>query len=330
MGCRMAEKKDILVEVKNLKKYFPVRRGLLHRAVGYVRAVDGVSLSIERGKTLGLVGETGSGKTTLGRAILRLIPPDSGEILFEGKDILSLRGKELKALRQQMQIIFQDPYGSLNPRMKAGDIIAEGLRNFRRGSKAEIRSRVGELLKIVGLDLESANLYPHEFSGGQRQRIGIARALALNPGFIVCDEPVSSLDVSIQAQILNLLSDLQSRFGLAYLFIAHDLSVVEHISERVAVMYLGKVVEEASNRELYQNPLHPYTRELLESIPVPDPSIKSPAPREKKSADLTPQELPSGCGFFPRCPVGRPECRQKVPHLREVSPGHRVACHIID
>ena len=325
----MAEKSDILVDIKNLKKYFPVHRGLLYRTVGNIRAVDGVSLTIERGETLGLVGETGSGKTTLGRAILRLITVDAGEVWFEGKNVLALRGKEMKALRREMQIIFQDPYGSLNPRMKAGDIIAEGLRIFRRGSKAEVKKRVTDLLETVGLDGEAGNLYPHEFSGGQRQRIGIARALALNPKFIVCDEPVSSLDVSIQAQILNLLDDLQSRFGLTYLFIAHDLSVVEHISERVAVMYLGKVVEEASNRELYQNPLHPYTRALLESIPVPDPAISPHPPREKSDADSRPGAFPSGCGFFPRCPVRRPECRETVPLLRDVSPGHRVACHII-
>jgi len=270
------ENKEILVEIKDLRKSFPVQRGWLFRTVGQVNAVDGVSLAIEKGKTMALVGETGSGKTTLGRLVLRLLPADSGQVRFRGQDILSLPQSRLKRLRRDMQIIFQDPYGSLNPRMKVGDIIGEGLKIFRRGSRREIEERVAFLLETVGLPPAARGLYPHEFSGGQRQRIGIARAVALHPAFIVCDEPVSSLDVSIQAQILNLLADLQEKMGLTYLFIAHDLSVVEHISDRVAVMYRGRVVEEADRDRLYRSPLHPYTRTLIESIPVPDASISAP------------------------------------------------------
>ena len=254
---------EVLIEARGLKKYFPVRRGVLRRTAGYLKAVDGVSLRIERGKTLGVVGETGSGKTTLGRLLLRLAPADGGEVIFRGRDLFRMGGRELKGVRREMQIIFQDPYGSLNPRMRVGEIVSEGLVNFRVGTRRERAARVRELLETVGLPPESAGLYPHEFSGGQRQRIGIARALALHPSFILCDEPVSSLDVSIQAQILNLLADLQERFSLAYLVIAHDLSVVEHISDRVAVMYRGRIFEEAASRDLYRRPAHPYTRALL-------------------------------------------------------------------
>jgi len=316
---------NIIVEAKNLKKYFPIKRGVLRRTVGYIKAVDGVSLRIEKGKTLGVVGETGSGKTTLGRMILRLLPADSGEVSFMGRDLFSLGRKEMKNLRKEMQIIFQDPYGSLNPRMRVNDIIAEGLKNFRVGNRREIEARVAELLEIVGLPPESVRAYPHEFSGGQRQRIGIARAIALNPGFILCDEPVSSLDVSIQAQILNLLMDLQDRLGMAYLLIAHDLSVVEHISDRVAVMYLGRIVEEASSRELYRNPAHPYTRVLMESIPVPDPD--APPPGIGLDVDNPAgSTAESGCLFYPRCPLRTDRCRESVPGLREIASGHNVAC----
>ncbi len=316
---------DILIEARDLKKYFPVKRGVLRRTVGHIKAVDGVSLRVERGKTLGVVGETGSGKTTLGRLLLRLLPADGGEVRFAGKDIFSLGRKELKSLRRQMQIIFQDPYSSLNPRMRVREIIAEGLKNFRFGTKGEIEARVTELLEIVGLPPEAGRLYPHEFSGGQRQRIGIARAIALNPAFILCDEPVSSLDVSIQAQILNLLMDLQEQFGMAYLLIAHDLSVVEHISDRVAVMYLGRIVEEASSRDLYRNPVHPYTKVLMESIPVPDPAVPSPG-TGLETTQTVDQGAESGCLFYPRCPRRTARCRQGIPPLREIAPGHLVAC----
>ncbi|MDP8214271.1 MAG: ATP-binding cassette domain-containing protein [Candidatus Euphemobacter frigidus] len=318
---------DILIEARDLKKYFPVKRGVLRQTVGYIKAVDGVSLRIERGQTLGLVGETGSGKTTLGRLLLRLLPADGGEVRFAGNDLFNVGTREMKNLRREMQIIFQDPYGSLNPRMRVGDIIAEGLKNFRFGNKNEIKARVAELLEIVGLPPESVRLYPHEFSGGQRQRIGIARAIALNPAFILCDEPVSSLDVSIQAQILNLLSDLQERLGLTYLIIAHDLSVVEHISDWVAVMYRGRIVEAASSRELYRNPAHPYTRALLESIPVPDPSAPPPGTGlEVIAADSSAAD--SGCLFYPRCPRRMDRCRRSIPVLREFAPDHQVACYL--
>ncbi len=321
----MVEKKDILVEVKNLKKYFPVKRGILRKTVGYVKAVDEVSLAIERGKTLGLVGETGSGKTTLGKLLLRLLPSDSGEVRFEEKDVLSLRGRGLKDLRREMQIIFQDPYGSLNPRMKVGDIVIEGVRNFRKLKRGEGKETAAELLETVGLPPGAAGLYPHEFSGGQRQRIGIARAIALKPKFIVCDEPVSSLDVSIQAQILNLLADLQGRLGLTYLFIAHDLSVVEHIADRVAVMYRGRIVEEANSLDLYRDPRHPYTRTLLDSIPVPDPAAPPPGRGEEdEQENITAGD---GCLFAPRCPRKTAICEEKAPELKPVGDGHLVACY---
>jgi len=325
----MAEYRDNLVEVKNLKKYYPVHRGLLHRRVGWVKAVDGVSFTIRRGETLGLVGETGSGKTTVGRLILRLLPADGGEVRFEGKPLFALGNSEMKNLRKDMQIIFQDPYGSLNPRMRAGEIVSEGLKIFKRCSRGELKARVSELLDTVGLPPEAARLYPHEFSGGQRQRVGIARALALRPKFVVCDEPVSSLDVSIQAQILNLISDLQERMGLTYLFIAHDLSVVEHISDRVAVMYGGRLLEVASSRQIYRAPLHPYTRCLLQSIPVPDPSAPPPRGEENAIGDRAEAEVSGGCRFFPRCPSRRDRCGEEIPDLKEASPDHLVACHLI-
>ncbi len=320
---------EVLIEAIDLKKYFPIRRGVLRRTTGYIRAVDGVSFRIGKGETLGVVGETGSGKTTLGRLLLRLLPADQGKVFFAGSDLFQLGRRELKETRRGMQIIFQDPYGSLNPRMRVGEIVAEGLNNFHVGTKREIATRVSELLEIVGLPADSVRMYPHEFSGGQRQRIGIARAIALNPAFVLCDEPVSSLDVSIQAQILNLLSDLQERLGLTYLLIAHDLSVVEHISDRVAVMYLGKIVEEASSRELYRNPAHPYTVALLESIPVPDPSAAPPGVGQ----EITEKDLPAaetGCLFYPRCPRRMDHCREAVPALREIAPGHRVACYLFE
>ncbi len=318
---------EVLLEARNLKKYFPVKRGILRRTAGYIRAVDGVSLRVERGRTLGVVGETGSGKTTLGRLLLRLLPADGGEVLFRGRDLLRMRGRELKEARKEMQIIFQDPYGSLNPRMRVGEIVAEGLINFRVGTRREREARVAGLLETVGLPPGAAALYPHEFSGGQRQRIGIARALALNPAFVLCDEPVSSLDVSIQAQILNLLADLQEQFSLAYLIIAHDLSVVEHISDRVAVMYSGRIVEEASSRDLYRRPVHPYTRALMASIPVPDPDASPPGSAPVREG-IEGDGLPAGCGFYPRCPRREDRCREETPALTGIAPGHRVACFL--
>jgi oligopeptide/dipeptide ABC transporter ATP-binding protein len=309
-----------LVRVRGLFKHFPVAG-----SDDVVRAVDGVTFDIFKGETLGLVGESGCGKSTVGRCLLRLIEPTKGEISFEGKDVLALSGKALRGVRAEMQIIFQDPYASLNPRLRVRDIVAEPLVIHGTGTKQERRERVAELLRKVGLDPDYMNRYPHEFSGGQRQRLGIARALALNPKLIVADEPVSALDVSVQAQVINLLEDLQAEFDLTYLFISHGLAVVEHISNRVAVMYLGRIVEVASAVELYANPLHPYTRALLSAIPVPDPTRK----RERivLSGDVpTPINPPSGCRFHTRCPDAIPECSQIDPDLREVAPGHTVAC----
>jgi oligopeptide/dipeptide ABC transporter ATP-binding protein len=309
-----------LVRVRGLFKYFPVADG-----DDVVRAVDGVTFEILRGETLGLVGESGCGKSTVGRCLLRLIEPTRGEVEFEGREVLALSGGELRRLRREMQIIFQDPYASLNPRMKVRDIVAEPLVVHGIGDRTERRERVADLLKKVGLDPDYMNRYPHEFSGGQRQRIGIARALALKPKFIVADEPVSALDVSVQAQVVNLLADLQDEFELTYLFISHGLAVVEHISDRVAVMYLGRIVEVAAAEELYARPLHPYTRALLSAIPVPDPTRR----RERivlKGDVPTPINPPAGCRFHTRCPEAIPECSQIDPDLREVSPGHTVAC----
>lgn len=309
-----------LVRVRRLFKHFPVSG-----SDDVVRAVDGVTFEIFHGDTLGLVGESGCGKSTVGRCLLRLIEPTSGEIIFEDRDVLALRGKELRELRRGMQIIFQDPYASLNPRLTVRDIVGEPLVIHGVGSKEEQRGRVADLLRKVGLDPDYMNRYPHEFSGGQRQRIGIARALALNPKLIVADEPVSALDVSVQAQVVNLLADLQAEFGLTYLFISHGLAVVQHISTRVAVMYLGRIVEVASAADLYASPLHPYTRALLSAIPVPDPRRK----RERivlRGDVPTPINPPSGCRFHTRCPDALPECAQIDPDLREVSPGHTVAC----
>jgi oligopeptide/dipeptide ABC transporter ATP-binding protein len=316
-----------LVEVRDLRKHFPVRAGVFSRLRGWLRAVDGVSLGVGAGETVGLVGESGCGKTTLGRTILRLLEPTTGDILFAGRSILPLRGTELRTLRRDMQIIFQDPYGSLNPRMTVARIVGEPFAVHRVARGRERRRLVTQLLERVGLEPEALDRYPHEFSGGQRQRIGIARAIALAPKFIVCDEPVSSLDVSIQAQILNLLEDLQEEFGLSYLFIAHDLRVVAHISQRVAVMYLGRIVELAPKRELYQSPLHPYTRALLAAIPVLDPVSRRPKLRLPGDVP-SPVNPPPGCPFHPRCPVAEPACQETEPKLTEVSPGHFVACFV--
>jgi oligopeptide/dipeptide ABC transporter ATP-binding protein len=309
-----------LVNVKGLYKYFPVEGS---RDV--VRAVDGVSFDVKKGETLGLVGESGCGKSTVGRCILRLIEPTKGSVEFEGREILGLGNSEMRSLRNKMQIIFQDPYASLNPRMKVSDIVGEPLAIHGRGNREERRARVMELLSKVGLDPAYANRYPHEFSGGQRQRIGVARALALNPKLIVADEPVSALDVSVQAQVVNLLQDLQKEFELTYLFISHGLAVVEHISTRVAVMYLGRIVEVAGSAELYSNPLHPYTRALLSAIPVPDPTRKRD--RIILTGDVpTPINPPSGCRFRTRCPWAIDDCAKIDPELREITPGHTAAC----
>jgi peptide/nickel transport system ATP-binding protein len=309
-----------LVRASALYKHFPVEG-----SDDVVRAVDGVSFQIFKGETLGLVGESGCGKSTVGRCLLRLIEPTTGDVQFEGRTILGLSGSRLRALRREMQIIFQDPYASLNPRMRVGDIIAEPLAIHGIGSREERRARVADLFRRVGLDPDFAKRYPHEFSGGQRQRIGVARALALNPKLIVADEPVSALDVSVQAQVVNLLQDLQSEFGLTYLFISHGLAVVEHISTRVAVMYLGRIVEVADAAGLYENPLHPYTKALLSAIPVPDPAHRRD--RIILTGDVpTPINPPSGCRFRTRCPIAIDECARIDPDLREISPGHSAAC----
>ena len=315
--------------VRNLKKYFPVKTGVLQRVTAQVQALDGVSFTIKRGETLGMVGESGCGKTTVGRTMLRLIEPTGGEVLLNGTNVFTLKGEQLKAMRRNMQIIFQDPYASLDPRVPIVESVLEGLRIHRLGSQDEMYKMALDALLTVGLEEYHARRYPHEFSGGQRQRIGIARALALRPDFIVCDEPVSALDVSIQSQVLNLLKDLQSEFGLTYLFIAHNLSVVEHISDRVAVMYLGKMVELTGRDELFKNPLHPYTRALMSAIPVPDPKLK----RERiilKGDVPSPLHPPKGCRFHPRCPVAIERCSQEEPEFKEVVPGHSVACWLAE
>jgi oligopeptide/dipeptide ABC transporter ATP-binding protein len=318
-----------LVEVKGLKMHFPITEGvLIGRKVGEVKAVDGVDLSIRHGETLGLVGESGCGKTTIGRCLLRLEEPTTGAIFYDGVDIAKLGRKDLLPLRRRIQVIFQDPYSSLNPRMKVGAIIAEPMKVHRTGLDGGDRTgRVRELLSVCGLDPAFADRYPHEMSGGQRQRVGIARALALNPEFIVCDEAVSALDVSIQAQIINLLEDLRSRFGLTYLFIAHDLSVVRHICQRVAVMYLGRIVEIAGCDELFDNPLHPYTQALLSAVPVPDPTVEGAREFRPVQGEVpSPINPPSGCSFHPRCPLAVDACKRSRPELRELRPGHWVAC----
>ena len=316
-----------LLEIRNLKKYFPVGEGLFSRGKGAVKAVDGVNLTIEEGETVGLVGESGCGKSTLGRTILRLIEPTSGEVIFQGKNLLTMPQRELRDMRRQMQIIFQDPYASLNPRMRVGDIVGEGLEIHKLAKGKAKRDRVMELLHQVGLREDHFDRYPHEFSGGQRQRIGIARALAVSPKFIVCDEPVSSLDVSIQAQIINLLQELQEKMHLTYLFISHDLRVVEHISHRVAIMYLGKVVEIARSDTIYRDAKHPYTRALLSAVPVPDMSRKKE--RVILEGDVpSPVNPPSGCTFHPRCSYREALCSQSEPPLDFTADGHGVACHV--
>lgn len=330
---------DILLNIENLKMYFPITKGVIfQRHVGDIKAVDGVTFEIKRGETLGLVGESGCGKSTTGRAILQLYRPTAGKVEFEGADLTSLKGENLRRMRRHMQMIFQDPYASLNPRMTVGSIIGEPLEVHNILSGKARRERVKELLNIVGLNPYFINRYPHEFSGGQRQRIGVARALAVQPDFIVCDEPISALDVSIQAQVINLLEELQEKFGLTYLFIAHDLAVVRHISDRIAVMYLGKIVELTGRAELYRNPLHPYTQALLSAVPIPDPVAE--AEREKHRVILegdvpSPANPPVGCNFCTRCPQKARvkqekgiDCDQVEPEFREVESGHRVACHL--
>jgi len=319
-----------LLELKDVKKYFPVKAGVLKRTVGYVKAVDGVNFSIKKGETLGLVGESGCGKSTTGRTILRLLEATEGEIYFEGENILDYDRNKMRSLRRQMQIIFQDPYASLNPRMTVANIIGEPLKIHKMvNGKKERDERVAELLNKVGLQREHMKRYPHEFSGGQRQRIGVARALALNPKLIICDEPVSALDVSIQAQVINLMEDLQEEFNLTYLFIAHDLSVVKHISNRIAVMYLGKIVELSDKRELFQNTLHPYTRSLLSAIPVADPTYEKE--RIILEGDVpSPMDPPSGCRFHPRCPEAIDICSEVEPEFKDYEEGHWAACHVTD
>ena len=315
-----------ILEVENLKKHFPVKKGLFGRTVGLVRAVDGVSFALRRGETLGLVGESGCGKTTVGRCILRLTEPTAGRVRFDGQDLLAMDRKTLRRTRASLQTIFQDPFSSLNPRMSVGQIIAEPIRNHRRLASHEIRNRVSMLMNRVGLSPSGMNRYPHEFSGGQRQRIGIARALALNPKVVVCDEAVSALDVSIQAQIINLLARLQEQLELSYLFIAHDLSVVEHISDRVAVMYLGRIVEMAADTDIYRHPRHPYTRALLSAVPIPDPDHKKENLLLKGDIP-SPMNPPTGCSFHPRCPMALDVCGQQEPVYREIGSCHWVACH---
>ncbi len=321
---------EVLLRVDNLVKHFPIYRGLLQKQVGAVRAVDGISFDIKRGETLGLVGESGCGKSTTGRSILQLYRPTSGKVDFDGINLVTLKGEELRRTRRKMQMIFQDPYASLNPRMTVGNIIGEPLIIHNLASGKEVDDRVAQLLELVKLNPSFATRYPHEFSGGQRQRIGVARALSLQPSFIVCDEPISALDVSIQAQVVNLLEELQDQFNLTYLFIAHDLSMVRHISTRVAVMYLGVMVELADRAGLYESPLHPYTQALLSAVPIPDPIAEANRKRTILEGDVpSPANPPSGCRFRTRCPIAEKLCAESRPEFREVTPGHFVACHLV-
>jgi len=326
-----ANTNEALVKVVGLKKHFPIRRGVLQRQVGAVKAVDGVSFDVHKGETLGLVGESGCGKSTTGRVILQLYPPTAGHVYFDGVDLTQLKGEALRQTRRKMQMIFQDPYASLNPRMTVGEIVGEPLDVHGTARGKEKKERVEHLLRVVGLNPFFADRFPHEFSGGQRQRIGIARALALSPSFIVCDEPISALDVSIQAQVVNMLEDLQKEFGLTYLFIAHDLSMVRHISDRVAVMYLGKIMELADRRELYNDPLHPYTQALMSAVPVPDPLLEEKRQRVILTGDVpSPANPPKGCPFNTRCPLAIDICREVDPEWREFKPRHWVACHRVE
>jgi oligopeptide transport system ATP-binding protein len=322
---------ETLLTVEDLVMYFPIRRGIFQNVVGYVHAVDGISFEIKRGETLGLVGESGCGKSTTGRAILQLYRPTSGNVLFQGQNLVNLRGQKLRHMRRQMQMIFQDPYASLNPRMTVEQIIGEPLSVHKILRGSEVRDRVEELLKLVRLNPAYIDRYPHEFSGGQRQRIGVARSLALQPELIICDEPISALDVSVQAQVVNLLEDLQAEMNLTYLFIAHDLSMVRHISDRVAVMYLGVLSELADRDELYSNPLHPYTIALLSAVPIPSPVIEAKRKRIILKGDVpSPVNPPTGCRFHTRCPLAEPICTEKRPEWREVRPNHFVACHLVE
>ena len=324
----MSTNNDALVHIEDLVMHFPIYRGVIRRQVGAVHAVDGVSFDIKRGETLGLVGESGCGKSTTGRTILQLYRPTSGQVIFDGINLVEVKGEELRKMRRKMQMIFQDPYASLNPRMTVADIVGEPLMVHNVANAREIKERVNHLLELVKLNPSFADRYPHEFSGGQRQRIGVARALALQPSFIICDEPISALDVSIQAQVVNLLEELQEQFNLTYLFIAHDLSMVRHISNRVAVMYLGIFAEMADRDELYTNPLHPYTQALLSAVPIPDPVADAKRQRVILEGDVpSPVNPPSGCRFRTRCPIAEPICAEERPVFREIKPGHFTACH---
>ena len=327
----MAEN-NVLLHVDGLTKHFPILRGLfVKRPIGFVKAVDGISFDVYRGETFGLVGESGCGKTTAGRVILQLYKPTAGKVNFDGQELTELKGEEVRRLRPRMQMIFQDPYASLNPRMTVEELVSEPMLIHTTKSRPERRDRARELLELVGLNPKFERRYPHEFSGGQRQRIGVARALCLNPEFIVCDEPISALDVSVQAQVVNLLEELQERMGLTYLFIAHDLSMVRHISTRVAVMYLGKIMELAAREELYDNPLHPYSQALLSAVPVPDPLVEQKRKRIILEGDVpNPANPPPGCVFNTRCPIAVDVCRKDVPVWREIKPGHHVACHRVE
>jgi len=327
MSNATANNKDTLLHVDDLMMHFPIYRGVIQRQVGAVRAVDGISFDIKRGETLGLVGESGCGKSTTGRTILQLYQPTAGEVVFDGVNLVTLKGEKMRQMRRKMQMIFQDPYASLNPRMTVAQLIGEPLMVHNVATGAEINQRVEHLLKLVNLNPSFASRYPHEFSGGQRQRIGVARALALQPSFIICDEPISALDVSIQAQVVNLLEELQQQFNLTYLFIAHDLSMVKHISDRVAVMYLGVIVELAPRDELYTKPLHPYTQALLSAVPIPDPIADAKRHRTILQGDVpSPANPPSGCRFRTRCPIAEAVCAESRPEFREIKPGHFVAC----